>query len=344
MPLDQKTSIPLEISTKDIAGKLRDHAKPDNRRAIKELAITIIPLIILWNIMWLSLSLPYIFTIALGVPTAFFLMRLFIIQHDCGHDSFFETKKLNDRFGNVIGIFTYTPYEDWRHDHALHHAWSGNLDHRGFGDLVTLTLDEYESRAGWKRLRYWLFRQPILLFTIFPLYQFIVRHRWPTQNEGTWKPFISAMFTNLGIIVTTIAMASVVGWWNLLLIQAPIIVFASGIGVWLFFVQHQFEETHWDRNENWAMRDAAFHGSSYYDLPKPFMWVTGYIGAHHVHHLSSRVPSYRLPEALKAIPELDEVPKLTFVESLKCAHLALWDEKKREMLTFAAARRLKASA
>lgn len=335
MALD-KTDFETSVqSTKEIAQKLRAFAKPDNKRGAKELLITIVPLLTLWNLMWLSLSLPYAVTILLGIPTAGFLMRLFVIQHDCGHGSFFESRTLNNIAGAIIGVFTFTPYDDWRQDHALHHAWAGNLDHRGFGDIVTLTVKEYRARDFWGRLRYRVFRNPLFLFTIFPLYQFLLRQRFPTVMSESWGPFISVMATNVAILMLMVIFASVVGWWELFLIQAPIIVFATALGVWLFFVQHQFEDTLWDRSDNWQVRHAAFHGSSFYDLPKPLMWLTGYIGAHHVHHVSSRIPSYELPNALEAIPELHEVPKLTLWESLRCANLALWDEEKRELIGFA---------
>lgn len=335
MPLDRSDPEQYpQISTKEIARKLRPYAKANDKLAIKELAITAIGLITLWNLMWLSLSVSYFLTLLLALPAGGFLIRLFIIQHDCGHYSFFSTRKANNRVGRVLGIFTYSPYEDWRRDHALHHAWTGNLDHRGLGDIKTLTLQEYKDRKGWARLRYRIFRHPLFLFLIFPLYQFILRHRWPCNHAKGWQPLISTMTTNLAIAVSLVAMGLVVGWRELALVLIPLMIVGTSLGVWLFFIQHQFEETVWDRNEDWDMRDAAFHGSSFYDLPRPLAWITGNIGAHHIHHVSSRVPFYHLRDALDNIPELHEVPKLTLKQSLQCFRFALWDEEKKELLSF----------
>ncbi len=327
---------PSESSThtQDIAARLRAFATPEDARAFKELGITLIPFFVLISAMYLSLSGPYILTLLLAVPTAGFLIRLFIIQHDCGHYAFFATRTWNDLLGTFLGTLTMTPYEDWKLDHALHHAWSGNLDHRGYGDVTTWTVEEYRAQGWFWRLRYRAFRHPIVMFGVIPIWQFVFRHRWPAPGSTTWKPILSVITTNIGLLVSGVLLAWLIGWVELLMILAPIIMIATSIGVWLFFVQHQFEETDWGRDDTWNRRELAVHGSSYYDLPGWMMWLTGNIGIHHAHHLNSRVPFYRLPDAVAAIPELTAGHRLTLGSSLSCAWLALWDEDRGRLVTF----------
>ena len=318
----------------DIAARLREFATPNDRRAFYELAVTIIPFLGFVGAMYASLGLPYIVTLILSVGAAAFLIRLFIIQHDCGHHAFFKTRQWNDLLGHQLGLITMTPYEDWKLDHALHHAWSGNLDHRGFGDVTTWTVEEYRQKPWYWRLRYRAFRHPLVMFGVIPIWQFVFRHRWPAPGSKTWKPIASVMLTNLVLLGSGAVLIWLIGWVALVKILAPIIVIATAAGVWLFFVQHQYEDTDWDRDNTWNRREAALHGSSFYDLPKPLMWITGYIGAHHAHHLNSRVPFYRLPDALREIPELTQGPRLTLRSSMRCARLALWDENTGQMVSF----------
>ncbi len=330
---------PAPRSVDEITKDLLAFARPDNRIAWREVLLTAIPFFALFGLMYLSLSLPYIVTFLLAVPTALFLMRLFVIQHDCGHGSFFETRRACDRFGHLLGVVTITPYEDWRLDHALHHAWSGNLDHRGYGDITTWTVKEYREASWLARINYRLFRHPVFLFGLAPLWQFVVRQRWPAPSSKTWPPIRSVIITNFGILCVVLGMVAAIGWWNVFLIQAPIILIATSLGVWLFYVQHQFEDTDWEREPDWNRRHLALSGSSYLKLPEPLMWMTGYIGAHHAHHLSSRVPFYRLPAALEAIPELGEAPALTLGDTLGCVRLALWDEDRAALVSFREAAR-----
>ena len=271
------------------------------------------------------------------------IIRLFILQHDCGHGSLFSSKKTNDRVGRVLGVFTYTPYSYWRYLHAAHHSTNGDLDRRGLGDIDTYTVSEYNELSTLKKLQYRIYRNPFVMFVIGPFYMFILRHRLPICLMHDRTAWISAMTTNVAILVVALALISVVGLKTFLLIQIPVVTLGAAIGVWLFYVQHQYESTYWDKKPEWNHENAALQGSSYYDLPQPFMWITGNIGIHHVHHLSSRIPFYKLPKVLKTHPELKEIGRLKFVESLKCIHLALWDDAARQLISFKDARQLTAA-
>ncbi len=269
------------------------------------------------------------------VPAAGLMLRLFIIQHDCGHGSLFTSKKANDWLGRILGIFTFTPYEYWRVQHAGHHASSGDLDRRGIGDIDTLTVKEYLQRGKLRRLLYRLYRNPVVLFGLGPSYMFIFRHRLPigSMTKG-FKPWISTLATNAGIVAVSAVIIYSTSWQMFLLVQIPIVVLAATFGMWLFYVQHQFDQTHWIRKTEWKREYSALHGSSYYDLPKPLMWITGNVGIHHVHHLSSRIPFHKLPEVIKDYPELQSIGRLTLWESFKCVKLSLWDEERCELVSF----------
>ncbi|MGI9485387.1 MAG: fatty acid desaturase [Geminicoccaceae bacterium] len=314
---------------------LKPYREPNSTRGIVELMITTVPFILLWTLAWLSLGVSYWLSLAFVVAAAGFLVRLFAIQHDCGHGSFFSRKRVNDWVGRILGVLTFTPYEVWRRDHAMHHSASGNLDKRGFGDIDTLTVREYFELTTFGRFRYRLYRSPIVLFIIGPAYQFLVRHRWPLGRMRTsLAPWTSAMTTNLAIAVVASFMIWLVGLVPFLLVQLPITLLASSIGVWLFYVQHQFEETTWSEGATWDLSEAALHGSSYYDLPGILRWLTANLGVHHVHHLCSRIPSYRLPEVLRDHPSLTSIGRLTLLESLRCIRLSLWDEHRERLVSF----------
>jgi len=321
------------------SARLAPYRRPDNTRAVIEIIITVVPFVALWAGIWWLLKTGLVTTMVAGclalLPAAGLMVRLFIIQHDCGHGSLFSSRKANDWTGRILGIVTMTPYEYWRKQHAAHHASSGNLDRRGMGDIDTLTVEEYLDKGFFGRLVYRLYRHPAVMFGLGPAYLFLLRHRIPvgSMKEGS-KPWISTIATNIGIVVVSAVMIYFIGWKLFLAIQIPIVVLGASIGVWMFYVQHQFDETHWQRNEDWKHETGALHGSSYYDLPKPLMWITGNIGIHHVHHLSSRIAFHKLPQVVKDNPELKTIGRLTFLESLKCVKLALWDEKKRELISF----------
>ncbi len=311
------------------------YREPSCGRSVVELVITAVPLMILWILMWAALGIGYWVCLLLAVPAAGFLVRLFMIQHDCGHGSFFRRRRANDWVGRAIGVLTLTPYDFWRHSHALHHANSGNLDHRGFGDVDTLTVREFLALSRWRQLQYRLYRHPIVMFGIGPPYLFILRHRLPVGlMRSTWRFWLSTMATNLAIAILAATLIRLVGLGPFLLVQLPITLLAGSIGVWLFYVQHQFEDTLWAHDKGWNFHEAALHGSSYYDLPSVARWFTANIGVHHVHHLCSRIPYYRLPQVLRDHPELAAVGRLTLFQSLRCVRTVLWDERRQQLISF----------
>lgn len=323
--------------------RLAPFREPDPRRSVAEIAVSALPLAALWLAMWLSLDLSYALTLLLAVPAAGFLVRLFMIQHDCGHGSLFRQRRINDWVGRVIGVLTLTPYDHWRHSHAVHHATAGNLDQRGIGDVDTLTVAEYRRLPRWRRALYRLCRNPFTVLIVGPVYLFVFQYRLPTQPlRAGWAAWRSAMGTNLAIAALVGAMVAIVGWRDFFLVQAPITWLAASCGVWLFYVQHQFEHTYWERDASWSVHEGAMAGSSHLDLPPVLRWFTANIGVHHVHHLCSRIPSYRLGEVLRAHPELRGINRITLRRSLECFRLALWDEEARRLVSFSAARRLPA--
>ncbi len=331
----------MSQSAKTWFARLAPYRTAENGRAIFEVLITLIPFLTLWALMWVLLSNGQWWALLGVIPGGGLIVRLFIIQHDCGHGSMFSHKNANDWVGRFIGILTLTPYDHWRRQHALHHAGSGNLDRRGVGDdIITLTVEEYEALPRFEKLKYRLYRHPVVMFGVGPAYVFILANRLPLGDMKRKMPWISTITTNIGAIILYALLIWGVGLKTFLLIQTPIIVAGATIGVWLFYVQHQFGETHWSRNGEWDRENAALLGSSFYDLPKPLMWITGNIGVHHVHHLSSRIPFYQLPRILKAHPELRNVGRLTFWQSFKCVKLALWCEQRSQMVSFAMRKRI----
>jgi acyl-lipid omega-6 desaturase (Delta-12 desaturase) len=314
---------------------LARYREPSGARSTVELVITAVPLVILWILMWAALGIGYWLCLLLSVPAAGFLVRLFMIQHDCGHGSFFRRRVANDWVGRVIGVLTLTPYDFWRRSHALHHANSGNLDHRGFGDVDTLTVREFLALSRWRQLLYRLYRHPVVMFGVGPAYLFILRHRLPVGlMRSSWQFWLGVMATNLAIAGLVAMMIWLVGLGPFLLVQLPMTFFAGSIGVWLFYVQHQFENTFWAHDERWSFHEASLHGSSHYDLPRVLRWFTANIGVHHVHHLRSRIPYYRLPRVLRDHPELVAVGRLTLVQSLRCVRMVLWDESRQRLISF----------
>ncbi|MDO9415206.1 fatty acid desaturase [Pararhizobium sp.] len=322
--------------------RLSPYMAPENGRAVFETLVTVIPFAGLWAAMVYLETISIFLALPLVLPAAGLMVRLFIIQHDCGHGAMFTSKTANDWLGRTIGVLTLTPYDYWRHTHALHHASSGNLDKRGFGDIDTLTLEEYRALDRMGRLKYRLYRHPAVMFGLGPAYLFLVQHRLPlgAMNKGH-IPWTSTLATNAGILALYAILIYFVGFWTFLLIQFPVILIGASAGVWLFYVQHQFEEAHWERTDDWDRANAALHGSSFYDLPQPLMWFTGNIGIHHVHHLSSRIPFHKLPQILKDHPELKTIGRLTLWQSIKCVRLTLWDEQAKKLISFReAARRI----
>lgn len=298
-----------------------------------------------WVLMYWSLGVSYALTLLLAIPQAFLLIRLFIFQHDCGHGSFFTSRRLADVVGSTLGVLTLTPYHYWKKTHAIHHATSGDLDHRGFGDIDTLTITEYFARSPWGRFKYRLYRHPLVLFGIGAVLHFFVRHRLTVGVPREWtRERRSILYTNAALAVTVLGGMAVLGAAPFLMVQLPITLISCSIGVWLFYVQHQFEPTYWEHEDRWLYHAAALEGSSYYDLPPLLRWCTGNIGLHHVHHLNARIPNYRLQEAFEAHPELRQVTRLTLGSSLRCLKLALWDEEAQKLVSFREAQRSRSDA
>jgi omega-6 fatty acid desaturase (delta-12 desaturase) len=320
---------------------LNRYREPSSSRSAVELVITLVPLVLLWAAIWAAVHfVGFWLALLIAIPAAGFLVRLFMIQHDCGHGAFFAHKQVNDWTGRVIGVLTMTPYDFWRRTHSMHHATSGNLDRRGMGDIDTLTVREYHARSRLGRLQYRLYRHPLVMFGIGPAYLFLLRHRLPfgLMRSG-WLPWISTMATNAAIAAIAGTLIWFIGLQEFLLVHLPIMLIAASLGVWLFYVQHQFEQTSWHDNTSWDLHDAALHGSSHYDLPPVLRWFTANIGIHHVHHLCSRIPYYRLPRVLRDHPELGEISRVTLLDSLACVRLTLWDEERRQLVSFRDARR-----
>jgi omega-6 fatty acid desaturase (delta-12 desaturase) len=311
------------------------YREPDVARSVFELVVTAAPFAALWTLMWAALGVGYWLSLLLAFPAACFLMRLFMIQHDCGHGACFRRRATNDWVGRTIGVVTLTPYGFWLRTHAAHHATAGNLDHRGMGDIITLTRNEYVAMPARHRLAYRLYRNPLVMFGLIPTYLFVLHYRLPVgvMRAGI-QPWLSTMGTNVAIGGLAGLMIWLVGLGPFLLVQGPIVAISATIAVWFFYVQHQFEDTLWARDGDWSFHEAALHGSSHYELPPAIAWFTGNIGVHHVHHMASRIPFYRLPQVLRDYPQLASVGRLTFLQSLKCAALALWDEDQRRLISF----------
>ena len=318
---------------------LARYREPSTRRSLFELAVTLTPFVVLWVLAWMALSVCGWLALALAAANGAFLVRIFVIQHDCGHGAFLKNRRAQDWVGRVLGVLTLTPYAVWRRAHSIHHAGHGNLDQRGIGDVLTLTIQEYRARSAFGRLMYRVYRHPVVLFVLGPSYLFILQNRLPVGLMGSgWRYWTSAMGTNAMIGIALGLIVWFGGLLPVLLIFLPTSVIAATIGVWLFYVQHQFEETHWSKAEQWQLHDAALEGSSHYVLPQPLRWLTGNIGIHHVHHLYSRIPFYRLAEVIRDHRELAEAQRLTIRQSLATVKLHLWDEAQGRLMSFAEAR------
>lgn len=289
---------------------------------------------LLWVLAWQSLSISYWLTFAISLINAGFLLRLFTIQHDCGHGAFFENRTVNDWLGRVIGVLTLTPYDVWRQSHSMHHSSSGHLGRRGMGDVHTLTVAEYNALSPFHRWLYRLYRNPIVLFGLGPGYLFVLQNRIPLGLTNKAKYWVSAMCTNAGIVCLVALVFYFGGLLPILLILLPTTLLAAMAGVWLFYVQHQFEGVYWERHEAWNPLEAALKGSSYYRLPAVIGWFTGNIGLHHIHHIQPRIPNYRLRECQASVSALDSVPALSIARSLRSLRIGLFDEASRRSVSF----------
>jgi omega-6 fatty acid desaturase (delta-12 desaturase) len=318
------------------------YSTADPRQAAWQLLNSFIPYIALWVLMALSLNVSYWLTLLLSIPAAGFLVRIFIIHHDCGHGSFLSSAKANDFWGILTGLAVFTPYYEWRRSHAIHHATAGDLDRRGVGDVLTLTLKEYRALPPLKRLGYWLYRFPPITFILGPVYSFLIANRFPAKDSGRRERW-GVWWTNLALLGLVALLSWLLGLrtgsWLLglrdyALIQLPVIILGGGTGVWMFYVQHNFPTTLWARHEEWDFAVAAVYGSSYYQLPRLLQWFTGNIGFHHIHHLGPKVANYNLERCYRANPVFQTVKPLTLRASLHCLALRVWDEDQQKMVGF----------
>lgn len=314
---------------------IKPYQIPNHWKSAWQLINSLVPYFIVWGLMIYSLRISYLLMVALALLNSLFVMRIFIIQHDCGHNSFFRSTKLNDLFGSFLGIITLTPYHRWRRRHAQHHASSGDLDFRGIGDVPTITVEEYRA-LDWKgKLRYRFFRHPLVLFVIGPAILFTVINRVAFDlKKGEVRERNSVWFTNVALLFIFMMLGDWLGFSAVLLLWAPLTVFSAVIGVYLFYVQHQFEDTYWRWHAEWDYAEAALRGSSFLKLPKVLQWFTGNIGFHHLHHLSPRIPNYNLERAHYENAMFQKVKTITLVSSFKTIFLHLWDEQTHKLISW----------
>ena len=316
------------------------YQKPSTLRALWQIIDTLVPFAALWYLMYLCLPISWWLVAPLAILAGALLVRVFIIFHDCGHGSFFKSRAANDTVGFIAGILTFTPYYHWRWEHAIHHSNAGHLDKRGVGDVWTMTVQEYLESSRWKKFAYRLARNPLVLFVIAPVFLFIVRQRFPSPKASRRERH-SVYMMNLAILGMTIALSCTFGLWPYLLIQLIILMVAGGAGVWLFYVQHQFEGVYWERGEDWSFVAAALQGSSFYKLPRILQWFSGNIGFHHIHHLSPRIPNYNLEKCHQADLLFQQVKPTTLLSSLKSFTFRLWDEPQKRLISFRRLRQLR---
>ena len=315
------------------------YQQPELRKGLWQLINTLVPYAALWYLMYLSLGVSYWLTGALAVLAGGFLVRVFIIFHDCGHGSFFKSRRANEVVGFIAGVLSFTPYRHWRWQHAIHHSSAGDLDRRGTGDVWTLTLQEYRAASRGKRLAYRLARNPLVLFVVAPMFLFVVKQRFASSKAGGQERN-SVYWTNVALLALAVGLGSLLGLKTYVLLQLGVLAVAGITGVWLFYVQHQFEGVYWERSEEWDFSLAALKGSSFYKLPKVLQWFSGNIGFHHIHHLSPRIPNYNLERCHLAEPLFQTVKPVTLFSSFKSLTFRLWDEQRRRLVSFRAVKKL----
>jgi len=323
--------------------QMAPYARPHTGRSLLDLATSIVPYLALWVLMYLALEVSYLLVLALALPAAGFLLRTYILFHDCTHGSFLPSKRANAWLGVTLGFVCFSDFANWRHSHAVHHATAGDLERRGQGDVTTMTLSEYYASPWRKRLAYRLFRNPLVMFGIGPIYALVVQPR-RVARDARVRLRRSVYLTNVALVAVVAALCLLIGWKEFVLIQLPVAMLAGAAGVWLFYVQHQFEDTYWEDSEDWDYADAALRGSSYLKLPQPLQFFTGNIGLHHVHHLSARIPNYNLQRAHDDNEIFHSVPVLSLWDGLRAVRLKLWDENSRRLLTWREARQARPGA
>ena len=317
---------------------VKPYETPHTKKGLWQVFNTVIPYYILWVLMWKSLSVSYGLTLLLSVIAGLFLIRIFVLFHDCCHQCFVPSRRLNEIIGQILGVIVFTPLHYWRHGHAVHHATSGDLDRRGIGDVWTATVEEYKQMSPRRKFMYRLYRNPVLLFGLAPAFKFLIHHRFVDRADSRLQHRRSVYWTNLGIIVYIALLSWLFGFRNFWLIQVPVMTIGGAVGVWLFYVQHQFEDSYWDRHESWDFLTAALLGSSYYQLPGILHWFTANIGFHHIHHLSPKIPNYHLARCHFENAMFREIEGVTIRKSLKSLRYRLWDEDARIYTGFHAAR------
>jgi acyl-lipid omega-6 desaturase (Delta-12 desaturase) len=316
---------------------LAPYAQPRTGRALVDLATSAVPYLLLSFAMFLALSVSVLFAIALAIPTAVLLVRTFIVFHDCSHGSFLHSRRANRWLGMALGLLLYAPFLRWRHDHAVHHATAGDLERRGVGDVRTLTVAEYHALDRRGRLGYRLLRNPILMFGLGPIVAMIIGPRIVAKGA---RPRMrrNVIATNVALALLVGGLCWLIGWRDYLLVAGLPALLAGSVGIWLFYVQHQFEGVYWESSKEWSYADAALHGSSYLKLPKALQFCTGYIGFHHVHHLNARIPNYNLQRAHDENAIFHDVPTLSVWDGMRAVTLKLWDEDRKRLVTYAQAR------
>ncbi|HEV2692444.1 MAG TPA: fatty acid desaturase [Verrucomicrobiae bacterium] len=341
---DEQNLTPAEV-TEDASWKqiVMQYQQPSRIRAAWQITNTIIPYAAIWYLMYLCLAISWWLVLPLAILAGMFLVRVFIIFHDCGHGSYFKSRVANDVTGFVTGLLTFTPFYQWRWDHAIHHATSGHLDKRGTGDLWTLTVEEYLASSRARRFAYRLARNPLVLFVIAPLFVLLVKQRFSSRNDSK-RERNSVHWMNLAILGMAAGISFFFGVLPYVLIQLIILAVAGSVGFWLFYIQHQFEGVYWERTEQWDYATAALKGSSFYKLPKILQWFSGNIGYHHIHHLSARIPNYNLERCHKAHLMFQQVPPLKLFASLQTLKLRLWDEQRKKLISFRQLRKMRNSA
>lgn len=331
----------VQTTREELIQAVAKYAQPDYQKAFWQLSNTVVPYFGLWALMgyFVVQGYAYWLTLLLAVPAAGLLVRIFIFFHDCTHGAFFPSRKANRVLGYLTGVLVFTPFEDWRRTHVIHHAAAGNLDRRGIGDIWTLTVEEYLAAPRYQRIAYRLFRNPLVLFSIIPLFLFLAVNRFPSPGAEK-RERRSVLLTNVAIAALVVILGLTLGLRNFLLIQLPVLWLAASIGMWMFYVQHQYEGVYWTRHESWDLTRSGMEGSSYYKLPKVLQWLVGNIGLHHIHHVRANIPNYNLQRCYNEVAALQTVAPLTIRKSLKSLWLNLWDEQRKKLVSFRAIRKL----